>query len=100
MYMVFIGIHCLDEERRIFLARGIQICLECCFDIGLEPPPSVLCAPDDVVLEFVCAVIQRSRTHGTSLRFAPGFHSSPGAGVDISTVYLSVTASARGFLEY
>ena len=96
--MVFVGIHGLNEECRIFLARGVKTFLERYLYIGLQPLPPVLRAPDDVILQFVGAVVEGSCTHGTGLRYRSGIDSSPGSGVTMFKVYLSSTTLARGFL--
>ena len=79
--MVFIGVYRLDEERRVFLARGVEAFFEGGFDIRLQPLPPVLGAPDDMVLQFVGAMVEGFCLHATSLRSRSGFHSSPGSSV-------------------
>ena len=67
VYVVFIGVEAFDPERRIFLHRGIEDFLEFGEHVGFEELPSVLSAPDDVVLVLVCRVVEVLNPHETSV---------------------------------
>ena len=62
--MILIRVHCLNKERRVFLARGVETLLERSFDIGLQPFSAVLGAPYDMILELVGGMVEGSRLHG------------------------------------
>ena len=100
MDVILIGIDRLDEERRIFLARGIEAFLEGGFDVGFQPFSAIFGAPDDVILQLVGAVVERFCLHATSLRFRSGFHSSPGTRASHThSIPFFEEPAARGFLE-
>ena len=65
--VVLIGVDGLDVECRVFFAGLKETGFELCFDIVFEPFVAIFGIPDNVVLEFVRAVIEMHGSHATSL---------------------------------
>src|SRR3990167_8791659 len=98
MHMVIIRIHCSEDERRIFLTGVRKTFPQFIADIILQPLPPVFCAPDDVVLKLVGAVVEVADIHGRGLRLRSGIPFTPGLrAIAIFTVYLVPPGSRPGF---
>lgn len=67
VYMILVGVQCLDPERRVFLHRGVETFPEFDENVGLQEFPSVLRTPYDMVLVLIRGVVQLTGPHGTSV---------------------------------
>ena len=63
--MIFVDVHALYPERRIFLYGRVEYFFELEKHVRLEELPSVFGCPDDVILMGVGAVVEMSNPHGT-----------------------------------
>ena len=71
MYVITVGVDQEEMECGVFLDGGIQTVEELLLDGGDDEFPSVLGAPDDVILQLVNTVIEASNSHATSLAHSP-----------------------------
>ena len=65
--MVTIGIEIQDLECRVLLDRFIEYMLQILFNRRNDELPSILGAPDDMILKLVDTVIEASNSHDPSV---------------------------------